>query len=185
MVYLWDLRLHATYSIFMCNFLPNNLDHFLIMLTSKSGHPSICEKEPRCQDHIAMNDCILGNPYKFHKWNEAKVVDHAKNIYIEEFDRLQIEAQHVLEVCKHILVKLVDSMVCKILGIEARGVGLLESIIISILEKDDDLVVLIKNSRVVYAKEMCMTCEPKCEKQRPFNTRRKKEIQAIVSYHEP
>ncbi len=82
-------------------------------------------------------------------------------------------------------MRLADSMVCKILGIEAWGVGLLESTIISILEKDDDLVVLIKNSRVVYAKETCMTWEPKCEKQKPFNARQKKEIQAIAPYHEP
>jgi hypothetical protein len=45
--------------------------------------------------------------------------------------------------------------------------------------------VLIKNSRVVYAKETCMTWEPKCEKQKPFNARQKKEIQAIAPYHEP
>jgi len=42
-----------------------------------------------------------------------------KKNYIKKFDRLQIEAQHVLKVCKHILVRLADSMVCKILGIEA------------------------------------------------------------------
>ncbi len=42
-----------------------------------------------------------------------------KKNYIKKFDRLQIEAQHVLKVCKHILVRLADSMVCKILGIKA------------------------------------------------------------------
>ncbi len=44
-----------------------NKDHFFIMLASRSGCPSTCEEGPRCQDHIAMNVHILGNPYKLHK----------------------------------------------------------------------------------------------------------------------
>ncbi len=53
-------------------------DHFFIMLASRYGRPSIREKGPRCQDHTTMNVRILGNPYKFHKRNEAKAMDRAK-----------------------------------------------------------------------------------------------------------
>jgi len=42
-------------------------------------------------------------------------------------------------------VRLANSMVHKIFGIKAWGVGLLTSTIISILEKDDDLVAFIRN----------------------------------------
>jgi hypothetical protein len=45
-------------------------------------------------------------------------------------------------------VRLANSMVHKIFGIKVWGVGLLASTIISILEKDDDLVVFIRNNMV-------------------------------------
>jgi hypothetical protein len=45
-------------------------------------------------------------------------------------------------------VRLANSMVHKIFGIKAWGVRLLASTIVSILEKDDNLVVLIRNKRV-------------------------------------
>jgi hypothetical protein len=73
-----------------------------------------------------------------------------------KFDRLQIEAKCVSKVCKPIFVRLANSMVCKILMIKAWGVGLLANITISILENDDDLVVLITNSTMAYAKEVCV-----------------------------
>jgi hypothetical protein len=57
-------------------------------------------------------------------------------------------------------MKLANSMVHKIFGIETWGVGLLASTTISILEKDDDLVVFIINNMVAYAKEMCVTLGP-------------------------
>jgi len=66
-----------------------------------------------------MNDRILGNPYKIHKQNEAKAMDRAKKKVVAKFDRLQIEAQYVLEVCESILVRLTGSIVHKIFGIEA------------------------------------------------------------------
>jgi hypothetical protein len=65
-------------------------------------------------------------------------------------------------------VKLVDSIVHKILGIESQYVGLLVSTIVSILEKDDDLVAFIRNNRMVYAKKVCT---PKHEKHGPFKAR--------------
>jgi hypothetical protein len=49
------------------------------------------------------------------------------------------------------------SIVHQILGIETWGVGLLANTTVSILEKDDDLVALIKNSKMAYAKKMCTT----------------------------
>jgi hypothetical protein len=55
-----------------------NKYHFFIMPTSRFSHLSIGTKEPKCLDHTIMNVCILGNPYKCHKWNEAKNMDHAK-----------------------------------------------------------------------------------------------------------
>ncbi len=154
------------------------------MLASKYGRPSIREEGPRCEDPITMNDCILGNPYKLHKQNEAKAMDHAKKKVVAKFDRLQIEAQYVLEVCESILVRLMGSIVHKIFGIEAWGVGLLASTTISILEKDDDLVAFIKNNEMAYAKEVRMTWDPKCKKHGPSKARWKKEMQAIISYHE-
>ncbi len=59
-------------------------NHFLNMLASKSGHPSIHEERPYWH--------ILGNPYKNHKQNEAKVVNLAKNKIATKFDKFQIEA---------------------------------------------------------------------------------------------
>jgi hypothetical protein len=58
-----------------------------------------------------------------------------------------------------------------ILGIKAWGVGLLVNTTISILEKDDDLVVLIINNRVAYAKEVCMAWDLKCKKHEPSKVR--------------
>jgi hypothetical protein len=109
-------------------------------------------------------------------------MDHAKKRIATKVDRLQIEAQCVLKVCKPILVRLVDSIIHKILGMEAWGVGLLASTIVFILENDDDLVVLIINNRMVYAKEVCMTWDLKCEKHEPSKARQKKEMQTFVSY---
>jgi hypothetical protein len=63
-----------------------------------------------------------------------------------------------------------------ILGIKTWGVGLLVNTIVSILEKDDDLVVLIKNNKVAYAKEVCIAWDPKCKKHGPSKARRKKEM---------
>jgi len=63
-------------------------------------------------------------------------------------------------------------------------VGLLASTTISILEKDDDLVAFFKNNEMAYAKEVRTTWDPKCKKHGPSKARRKKEMQAIISYHE-
>jgi hypothetical protein len=52
------------------------------------------------------------------------------------------------------------------------------------LEKDDDLVALIKTNEMAYAKEVHMTWEPKHKKHKPSKARQKKEMQAIISYHE-
>ncbi len=49
-------------------------NHFL-MLVSRYNHLSTCKMGPRHQDHMVMNVCILGNPYKCHKQNEAKAMD--------------------------------------------------------------------------------------------------------------
>ncbi len=87
---------------------------------------------------------------------------------VATFDRLQIETRCVPDICKLIFVKLSDSIVHKRLGIESQYVGLLISTIVSILEKDDDLVALIINNRMVYAKEVCT---PKHEKHGPFKAR--------------
>jgi len=100
-------------------------------------------------------------------------MDRAKKT-AAKFDRLQIEAQCVLKVHKPILVKLTGSIVHKIFGIESWGVGLLATTIISIWEKDDDLVAFIKNNEMVYTKEMCTTWDPKCKKHRPSKARQKK-----------
>jgi len=89
------------------------------MLASKYGRPSTHEEVPRCEDPTTMNVRILGNPYKLHKQNEAKVMDRAKKKIVAKFDRLQIEAQYVLEVRESILVRLTGSIVHKIFGIEA------------------------------------------------------------------
>jgi hypothetical protein len=63
-----------------------------------------------------------------------------------------------------------------IFGIKAWGVGLLVNTTVSILEMDDDLVVLIKNNRVVYAKEVCMAWDPKCKKHGLSKARQKIEM---------
>jgi hypothetical protein len=83
-----------------------------------------------------MDVPILGNPYKLHKQNEAKAMDHAKKRLATKFDmdhakkkpttkfdKLQIEAHGVLKVCKPILVGLTGSIVHMIFGIEAWCVG--------------------------------------------------------------
>jgi hypothetical protein len=109
-------------------------------------------------------------------------MDHAKKQIATKVDRLQIEAQCVPKVCKPIIVRLANSIIHKILGMEAWGVGLLASITVFILENDDDLVVFIINNKMVYAKEVCMTWDPKCEKHGPSKARQKKEMKKIILY---
>jgi hypothetical protein len=109
-------------------------------------------------------------------------MNHAKKKIATKVDRLQIEAQCLPKLCKPILVRLADSIIHNILGMEAWGMGLLASTIVFILEKDDDLVVLIINNRMVYAKEMCMKWDPKHEKHGPSKARQKKEMQTIASH---
>jgi hypothetical protein len=109
-------------------------------------------------------------------------MDHAKKKIATKVDRLQIEAQCLPEVCKPILVRLANSIIHKILGMEAWGVGLLASTIVFILEKDVDLVVFIINKRMVYVKEVCTTWDFKHEKHMLSEARQKKEMQTIVSY---
>ncbi len=48
---------------------------------------------------------------------------HVKNKAAIKFDGLQIKVQHVPKVHKHILVKLANSVVCKILWIGAWDMG--------------------------------------------------------------
>jgi hypothetical protein len=54
-------------------------------------------------------------------------------------------------------MRLVDYIVGKIIGISTRGEGLWVSTSFSCITKDDDLVVLIINSKVAYTKEVCVT----------------------------
>ncbi len=143
------------------------------MSTSTFGCPSTCEKGPRCQDHIVILINTI-NEMRQRSWTTLKNV-------AAKFDKLQIEAKCVPKVHKPIFVKLANSTVCKILMIKAWG---LTSTNVSILEKDDDLVVLITNSKMAYAKEVCVAWDLKCEKHGPSKVRHKKEIQTIVSYHE-
>jgi hypothetical protein len=63
-----------------------------------------------------------------------------------------------------------------ILGVKAWGVGLLINTTVFILEKDGDWVVLIRNNKVAYAKEMCMAWDLKCGKHGPSKVRQKKEM---------
>ncbi len=79
-------------------------------------------------------------------------------------------------------MRLADSFIHKILGMETWGVVLLANTIVFILGKDNDLVVLIINNKMVYAKEMCMTWDPKHEKHGPSKARQKKKMEKIVSY---
>jgi hypothetical protein len=82
-------------------------DHFFIMATSRFSCLLTCKEDPTCLDHIIMNACILGNPYKCHKWNEAKSVDHAKK-----------KNNNIIIGCKlkHVFCETYGSMVHKILG---------------------------------------------------------------------
>ncbi len=61
------------------------------------------------------------------------------------------------KVHKLMLMRLVDYIVGKIIGISTRGEGLWVSTSFSCITKDDDLVVLIINSKVAYTKEVCVT----------------------------
>jgi hypothetical protein len=53
----------------------------------------------------------------------------------------------------------------------------------SCIKKDDDLVVLIRTSKVAYTKEVCVTWDSKHENQGPSKTSQLKEMQPFASYH--
>lgn len=149
-------------------------DKFLIMPIGRFGHLSTMKRDlemsrPYCHEfsHLGVIFVNAISEMEPRLWTMLKKI-------ATKVDRLQIEAQCVPEVCKPILVRLADSIVHKILGMEAWGVGLLASTIVFILEKFDDLVVFIINNMMVYAKEVCMTWDPKCEKHGPSKARQKK-----------
>jgi hypothetical protein len=47
---------------------------------AKHGRPSTFEGDPRHQNHVKMNVCILGGAMAVQRWNDQKVVSrtHAK-----------------------------------------------------------------------------------------------------------
>jgi hypothetical protein len=80
------------------------------------------------------------------------------------------------EVHKPMLVRLVDSILCMIIGIFTWGEGLWVNTFFFFIKKDDDLVVLIRISKVAYTKEVCVTWDSKHENQGPSKTFRLKEM---------
>jgi hypothetical protein len=68
------------------------------------------------------------------------------------------------------LMRLVDYIVGKIIGIFTGGEGLWVSTSFSCITKDDDLVVLIITSKVAYTKEVRVTWNSKHENQGPSKT---------------
>ncbi len=80
---------------------------------------------------------------------------------------------------KPMVVRLVDSILCNIIGIFTWGEGLCVSTSFSCIKKDDDLVVLIRTSKVAYTKEVCATWDSKHENQGPSKTSQLKEIATI------
>ncbi len=88
------------------------------------------------------------------------------------------------EVHKPMLVRLVDSILCKIIGISTWGERLWVSTSFSCIKKDDGIVVLIRTSKVAYTKEVCATWDSKHENQGPSKTSQLKEMQPFASYHE-
>jgi hypothetical protein len=79
------------------------------------------------------------------------------------------------------LVRLVDDILCKIIGISTWSEGLWVSTSFSCIKKDDDLVVLIRTSEVAYTKEVCATWDSKHENQGPSKTSQVKEMQPFTS----
>jgi hypothetical protein len=54
--------------------------HGLMAEKAKHGRPSTFEGDPRHQNHVKMNVCILGGAMVVQRWNDQKVVSrtHAK-----------------------------------------------------------------------------------------------------------
>jgi hypothetical protein len=116
--------------------------------------PSIHVGEPRQQNHRVMNAQILSNPHARQKRNEKKALDRVKKKAELEWDELQAQAQQMEQVKWPLLVHLTSEILLGIIGIPTWGVGFIPQNAWARFEKDENLVEIIRASRVAYAKPL-------------------------------
>jgi hypothetical protein len=73
---------------------------------AKIGRLSTSKRSPQHQDHAKMNVRILGNAMAMQRWNDQKVVSHARAKTQREWDKSVIVAKQWPPFPKPNLVKL-------------------------------------------------------------------------------
>jgi hypothetical protein len=74
------------------------------MELGKPKCPSTQEKNPRHQDHVAMNAQVLINPLAWLRHNEQKAIVRAKKHMNLKWDKLQVNLQYTPKVHKLALI---------------------------------------------------------------------------------
>jgi len=128
--------------------------HGLRMELGKSGRPSTRVGGPKQQNHHAMNARILSNPHTRQKRNEKKALDRMKKKAKLEWDEFQAQVQQMEQVKRPLLVCLAFEILLGIIGIPTWGVGFIPQSAWAHLEKDENLIEIIRASRVAYAKPL-------------------------------
>jgi hypothetical protein len=93
-------------------------------------------------------------PHARQKWNEKKAFDKMKKEAKLEWDELQPQVQQMEQIKQPLLVRLAFKILLGIIGIPAWGVGFIPQSAWACLEKDENLVEIIRASIIAYAKPL-------------------------------
>jgi len=96
----------------------------------------------------------LSNPHARQKRNENKALNKVKKKAELEWDELQAQVQQMEQVKRPLLVRLTLEILLGIIGIPAWRVGFIPQSAWARLEKDENLVEIIRASKVTYAKPL-------------------------------
>ncbi len=182
----WKCKINGCTDTYVVKWLfRQHLDnkHGLCMEVGKSSSPSTRVGGPRQQNRHAMNVQILNNPHVRQKQNEQKALDKMKKKVELEWDELQAQTQQMEQVKRLLLVRLTFEILLGIIGILAWGVGFIPQSAWACLEKDENVVEIIRASRVAYAKPLKVAQGVQNWTLESNKHNQTKEIDAISKYH--
>ncbi len=158
--------------------------HGLVAEKSKPGRPSTAAGGPRHQDHAKMNARILGNAMAVQRRNDQKVASRARAKAQREWENLVAVEKQCPPFPKPGLVKLASEKLLKVLGLTAWGVGSVPRNAASRMEKDEDLQGIIRSTRCAYAQQLKTAWDAKYWDRESNKTSRKKQLAAVLDFHE-
>ncbi len=118
------------------------------------------------------------------RWNDQKVASRARAKTQRKWNHLVAIAKQCPPFPKPALVKLTSLQLLKVLGLNAWGVNSVFRDATSRMEKDEDLQMIIRSTRYVYARQLKMAWDVK-NWDRKFNkTSQTKQLADVLNFDE-